>query len=85
MSARLIDGKRIALETRLAAGRAAAELTARTGIVPGLATVLVGEDPASAVYVGSKERACQELGIASFGIRLPASVGRRSWRRRWTS
>ena len=74
MSARLIDGKRIALETRLAAGRAAAELLARTGIVPGLATVLVGEDPASAVYVGSKERACKELGIASFGFRLPASA-----------
>ncbi|MFI0607277.1 MAG: bifunctional methylenetetrahydrofolate dehydrogenase/methenyltetrahydrofolate cyclohydrolase FolD [Anaerolineae bacterium] len=74
MSARLIDGKRIALETRLAAGRAAAELLARTGVVPGLATVLVGEDPASAVYVGSKERACKELGIASFGFRLPASA-----------
>ena len=74
MSARLIDGKRIALETRAAAGRAAAELKARTGVVPGLATVLVGEDPASAVYVGSKERACKELGLNSFGFRLSASA-----------
>lgn len=75
MTARSIDGKRIAQETRAAAGRAAAELKARSGIVPGLATVLVGEDPASAVYVASKEKACRELGLNSFGIRLPASVG----------
>lgn len=74
MTARNIDGKRIAQETRAAAGRAAAELLARSGVVPGLATVLVGEDPASAVYVGSKERACRELGLNSFGVRLPASV-----------
>ncbi len=75
MTARSIDGKRSAQETRAAAGRAAAELKARSGIVPGLATVLVGEDPASAVYVASKEKACRELGLNSFGIRLPASVG----------
>lgn len=74
MTARNIDGKRIAQETRAAAGRAAAELRARSGLVPGLATVLVGDDPASAVYVGSKERACRELGLNSIGIRLPASV-----------
>ena len=41
---------------------------------PGLATILIGEDPASRVYVGTKEKACREVGIASFGHRLPATV-----------
>lgn len=47
---------------------------AQRGRATGLATVLVGDDPASQVYVGSKERACREVGIESFGHRLPAST-----------
>ena len=64
MSATIIDGKAIAARLR---GEVAAEVelfrqaAQRT---PGLATVLVGEDPASAVYVGGKQRACQEVGMA---------------------
>jgi methylenetetrahydrofolate dehydrogenase (NADP+) / methenyltetrahydrofolate cyclohydrolase len=50
-----------------------ARLAAR-GIVPGLATVLVGDDPASHLYVGNKEKACQELGMRSFGHRLPGTT-----------
>ena len=44
------------------------------GVVPGLATVLVGENPASQTYVRSKRKACAELGIESFGFELPASA-----------
>ncbi|TMA53172.1 MAG: bifunctional methylenetetrahydrofolate dehydrogenase/methenyltetrahydrofolate cyclohydrolase FolD, partial [Deltaproteobacteria bacterium] len=50
-----------------------ARLAAR-GVVPGLATILVGEDPASRLYVGNKERACGEVGLRSFGHRLPATT-----------
>jgi methylenetetrahydrofolate dehydrogenase (NADP+)/methenyltetrahydrofolate cyclohydrolase len=50
-----------------------ARLAAR-GLVPGLATVLVGEDPASQVYVGGKQKACAEVGMQSFGHRLPATT-----------
>jgi methylenetetrahydrofolate dehydrogenase (NADP+)/methenyltetrahydrofolate cyclohydrolase len=71
MSALIIDGKRIAAEVR---AQVAAEVRAfheRTGQTPGLATVLVGEDPASAVYVGGKQRACKEVGMTPFDVRLP--------------
>ena len=68
-----IDGKRVAAAVRgEVRGRAA--LLRERGIVPGLATVLVGDDPASHIYVGNKERACEEVGIHSFGHRLPATV-----------
>jgi methylenetetrahydrofolate dehydrogenase (NADP+)/methenyltetrahydrofolate cyclohydrolase len=72
--AKLIDGKAFAaaLRARVAAG--AAELHAGTGIKPGLATVLVGDDAASQVYVRSKGRVAAELGMASFDHRLPAST-----------
>ena len=50
------------------------EFVAATGRTPGLATVLVGDDPASAVYVGGKQRACREVGMAAFDRRLPASA-----------
>ena len=49
-------------------------LQERTGVQCGLATVMVGDDPASAVYVGNKHRACHEAGMASFDIHLPADV-----------
>src|SRR4051812_10799718 len=72
--ARLIDGKAFAatLRARVAAGVAA--LHASAGIKPGLATVLVGDDAASQVYVNSKARVAAELGMASFDHRLPAST-----------
>jgi methylenetetrahydrofolate dehydrogenase (NADP+)/methenyltetrahydrofolate cyclohydrolase len=69
-----IDGKRVAAVVRSEVRRQVAGLAER-GVVPGLATVLVGDDPASRVYVGNKERACAEVGIRSFGHRLGAGIG----------
>ena len=74
MSATLIHGRPIAQEVRAEVAREVAAFTAETGVVPGLATVLVGEDPASAVYVASKRRACAETGIADLHRHLPASA-----------
>ncbi len=73
MGARIIDGKAIAAAQR---ERIAAEVAALAvqGVVPGLAAVLVGDDPASHVYVGSKERACEKAGMRSLGARLPAET-----------
>lgn len=68
-----IDGKSVAAAVRGEVRTRVAVLRER-GIVPGLATVLVGDDPASHVYVGSKERACEEVGMRSFGHRLPANT-----------
>ena len=73
---KLIDGKAIAAEIRGEVAREAAALTARGGRAPGLAAVLVGEDPASAIYVRSKGRACEEAGIRSETHRLPAETAR---------
>jgi methylenetetrahydrofolate dehydrogenase (NADP+)/methenyltetrahydrofolate cyclohydrolase len=72
--ARIIDGKAAAeaLHARVAA--AAASLAARHGAVPGLATVLVGDDPASQVYVRSKNRSSRAAGLQSFEHRLPAAT-----------
>lgn len=72
--ARIIDGKAFAagLRARVAAGAAA--LKASHGVVPGLAVVLVGEDPASQVYVRSKEKATEEAGMRSFDHRLSADT-----------
>ena len=69
--AAIIDGKAIAAALRRRVANAAAELHTRHRITAGLATVLVGDDPASQVYVRSKVRACAEVGIASFEHRLP--------------
>lgn len=69
----ILDGKVVAQAVRAEAARAVDALRAR-GVVPGLATVLVGDDPASRVYVGSKERACTEIGMQSIGQRLPATT-----------
>jgi methylenetetrahydrofolate dehydrogenase (NADP+)/methenyltetrahydrofolate cyclohydrolase len=68
-----IDGKAVAAAVRDEVREHVARLAAR-GVVPGLATVLVGDDPASRLYVGSKERACEEVGMRSFGQRLPATT-----------
>ena len=68
-----IDGKSVAAAVR-GEVRTRAALLRERGVVPGLATVLVGDDPASHIYVGNKERACEEVGMRSFGHRLAADV-----------
>jgi methylenetetrahydrofolate dehydrogenase (NADP+)/methenyltetrahydrofolate cyclohydrolase len=72
----IIDGKKVADEVFAECRRGLADLAAR-GITPGLAVVLVGSDPASQVYVGSKVRRCRELGMASFKHELPATTTQR--------
>jgi len=74
MTARVIDGKAAALDIRTRVAAAAAAFRERTGRAPGLATVLVGEDPASAVYVRSKGKATAEAGMESFSHQLPDTV-----------
>ena len=71
MSARVIDGKAIAAAVRSRVAGEAAELTERLGRPPGLATVLVGEDPASHVYVRNKRKASEEAGMRSIHRELP--------------
>ncbi len=73
MPAKRIDGVAVAKEIREEVGRDAAVLIAR-GVVPGLTVVLVGDDPASAVYVSSKEKACVAAGMKGETIRLPADT-----------
>jgi len=71
--AQIIDGKKVAEQLRRElAGEVAA--LANQGVTPGLATVLVGEDPASQVYVRMKEKACANVGLMSRGVRPPADV-----------
>lgn len=74
MSAAIIDGKASAARQRGEVATRVAEFEGRIGRAPGLATILVGDDPASAVYVQSKRKACRETGIASFPEELPADV-----------
>ncbi|WP_261561684.1 bifunctional methylenetetrahydrofolate dehydrogenase/methenyltetrahydrofolate cyclohydrolase FolD [Frankia tisae] len=74
MSAVIIDGKAVAARVRADVGRDVAEFRAATGRQPGLATVLVGDDPASAVYIGGKRRACVEAGMADLHQHLPADT-----------
>jgi 5,10-methylene-tetrahydrofolate dehydrogenase/methenyl tetrahydrofolate cyclohydrolase len=74
VTAEILDGKAIAEQVR---SNVAAEVAARVAAgkaKPGLATVLVGEDPASQSYVTAKQKACQEAGIESFGFHLPADA-----------
>lgn len=73
MTPTLIDGKEVAARVRESLKAEIAELTA-AGRTPGLAVVLVGNDPASQVYVGSKVKACQELGLYSQKWELPAET-----------
>ncbi len=74
MPATIIDGKGIAARVRAEVAREVQEFTARAGRAPGLATVLVGEDPASAVYVGGKQRASSEVGMVPLDERLRADA-----------
>jgi len=73
LRAELIDGKAIAADVRADVAREVAQLRAR-GVVPGLTVVLVGEDIASATYVGAKEKASREAGMTGGTIRLPADT-----------
>ena len=72
--ATIIDGKAVAARIREDVAREVARFTAERGTPPGLATVLVGDDPASRIYVSGKHRACGEVGIASVGRELPADT-----------
>jgi methylenetetrahydrofolate dehydrogenase (NADP+)/methenyltetrahydrofolate cyclohydrolase len=76
VSATIIDGKRVAAEVRSEVAGEVEAFVAEHGRPPGLATILVGEDAASAVYVGGKQRACAEVGIKGFDHRLAADAPR---------
>lgn len=77
MVAQIIDGKAIAAQVREQVGLEVAEMIKEGIPQPGLATVLVGENPASKVYVSSKQKACAELGMQSFGYQLPATASQK--------
>lgn len=74
MKAQIIDGKKLAADTRAEIAKGVAELKEKTGIVPGLAVILVGDNPASVSYVTAKEKACREAGMLSREIRMSATV-----------
>lgn len=76
MTAKILDGKKIAAEIR-ASVKGETLLLKERGIVPGLAVVLVGDNPASKVYVGQKEKGCLEAGFASFLHRLPGGTSQK--------
>ena len=71
---KIINGKEISQAIRQELKNKVEELSKKTSRVPGLATILVGEDPASKVYVGSKIKACEQIGIKSFHNPLPATA-----------
>ena len=74
MSATIIDGRKLAADTRAEIAAGVATLKAEKGVTPGLAVILVGDNPASVSYVTAKEKACQEAGMYSREIRLPADI-----------
>ncbi len=76
MTARLLEGKVFAAKLKEEAGKKAQELKAKYGITTGLAVIIVGENPASQVYVRNKHKACTELGFYSEGVELPATTTR---------
>ena len=73
MAASIIDGREVAARVRAQVAREVAELNEQTGRAPGLTTILVGDDPASAIYVANKRKACAEAGIEDYHRHLPAS------------
>jgi methylenetetrahydrofolate dehydrogenase (NADP+) / methenyltetrahydrofolate cyclohydrolase len=74
VAARIVDGKAVGAAVRERVREEVAALVAEEGRAPGLATVLVGDDPASEIYVGKKREACEEAGIRSLHHGLPAST-----------
>jgi len=74
MAATIIDGKAVAARVRARVAEDVSRFVQESGRPPGLATVLVGDDPASAVYVGGKQRACAEVGMRPLDVRLAADA-----------
>lgn len=74
MTARIIDGKAIAAKVRSEVAASVAEFRAARGVIPGITVVIVGDDPASHVYVRSKERAAEEVGMSGKVVKLPADT-----------
>jgi methylenetetrahydrofolate dehydrogenase (NADP+)/methenyltetrahydrofolate cyclohydrolase len=74
MSAKIIDGKKLAAEMRADIAKKVAALKAAKGVTPGLGVILIGDNPASASYVAAKEKACAEAGMFSQDVRLPATA-----------
>ena len=72
MAAKILDGQALAAEIRAEVGTGVLEIQGNHEVTPGLAAVLVGEDPASAVYVRNKRRACEEVGMFSETFAMPA-------------
>jgi methylenetetrahydrofolate dehydrogenase (NADP+)/methenyltetrahydrofolate cyclohydrolase len=76
VTAKILDGKAVAAKERARSAAKAADFVSRFGRSPGLAVVKVGDDPASAVYVRNKRKACEECGVTSFAHDLPATTSR---------
>jgi methylenetetrahydrofolate dehydrogenase (NADP+)/methenyltetrahydrofolate cyclohydrolase len=76
LTAKILDGKAVSAMQRQKSAAKAADVVYKHGRAPGLAVVKVGDDPASAVYVRNKRKACEECGIASFAHDLPATTSR---------
>lgn len=76
MTARILYGKEFAQRIKEDAKLQAGELWRRTGVRPGLAVVIVGDNPASLVYARNKHKACEELGFYSVTVELPAATGK---------
>jgi len=74
MSATILDGKQLAAEMRADIARQVAALKAERGVTPGLGVILIGADPASTSYVTAKEKACEEAGMYSQDVRVPAET-----------
>ena len=74
MTAKVIDGKAIAKSIRAEQAKRVERLRVKTGVTPGLAVVLVGDSPASKVYVNNKRRACEQVGVESFSLDFPATI-----------
>jgi methylenetetrahydrofolate dehydrogenase (NADP+)/methenyltetrahydrofolate cyclohydrolase len=74
MPAKILDGKQLAADMRADIAKQVAELKAAKGITPGLGVILIGADPASTSYVTAKEKACEEAGMYSEDVRVPAET-----------
>ncbi len=74
MSEYLIDGKLVADKNKIEITKNVLSLKQKTGIIPGLATILIGDDPASQIYVNRKNKACKEVGIHSEIVQLPENT-----------
>ncbi|MEA3416107.1 MAG: tetrahydrofolate dehydrogenase/cyclohydrolase catalytic domain-containing protein [Thermodesulfobacteriota bacterium] len=74
MTAKIISGTEIAGKIREDLKKEISELKEKHGLTPGLTTILVGDDPASKIYVGQKKKACENLGIYSKQVDLPSET-----------